>query len=200
MWTKILSGKVLAALMFAFAVLACGGGGGGNNSTGGSTTGTPSNTGGGSTSSTSAYPGTESGAKSLLAEFVKPGADNATLSKTLRPTKADYDAVFMSDLAAKADAVYSPAWDSGQLVIVPKAGQTEVKLAHATSDELKSWTGGAAEFAGGWKDVGAQLKPGVTFYRFSFVEPGKDLGMAYDGLAYVNGNWRIFPKPWRAMR
>ena len=192
MWTKIPSARVCAALMFAMAVLACGGSGGGvNSSTGGGTTGTSSSTG--------AYPGTESGAKALLAEFVKPGADNATLSKTLRPTKADYDAVFLPDLAAKADAVYSPAWESGQLVVVPKAGQTEVKIAHATSDELKGWTGGATEFAGGWKDVGAQLKPGVTFYRFSFVEPGKDLGMAYDGLAYVNGNWRIFPKPWRAM-
>lgn len=179
--------KFLAPLILVAAVLACGGS---NNL---------SPSGSGSPSTTSSYPGTPDGAQALLAEFVKPGADTATLSKTLRPTKADYDAVFMSDLATKANAVYGAAWDSGQFVIAPKPGQTQVTLSHATSDELKSWTGGATEFPGGWKDVGAQLKPGVTFYRFKFVEPGQQLGMAYDGLAYVNGNWRIFPKPWRAM-
>jgi hypothetical protein len=39
----------------------------------------------------------------------------------------------------------------------------------------------------------------LKIYRFKFVEPGKDLGMAFDGLIYVNGHWRIFPKPWRAL-
>ena len=186
------------AVGLALTVAGCGGGG--NSASGTASNGAanaPTTAGGGAAAKT--YPGTEDGAKAMLAEFVKPGADHATLSKTLRPTKADYDAVFMPDLAAKADAVYSPAWDGGQLVVAPKDGQTQVLLFSATSDELKSWTGAATEFPGGWKDVGAQLKPGVKFYRFKFVEPGKDLGMAFDGLAHVNGNWRIFPKPWRVM-
>ncbi|MBA2733224.1 MAG: hypothetical protein H0U54_10085 [Acidobacteria bacterium] len=188
----ILGSKLFVTLALVLALAGCGSGSGsGGNS---------SPSGGGTSPNAKSYPGTEDGAKALLAEFIKPGADHATLSKALRPSKGDYDSVFTSDLAAKADAVYSPAWDGGQMVIAPKAGQTEVKLGSATSDELKSWTGGAAEFPGGWKDVGAQLKPGVTFYRFKFVEAGQDLGMAYDGLAYVNGSWRIFPKPWRAMR
>jgi hypothetical protein len=135
----------------------------------------------------------------LLKEFVKPGADHATLSKQLRPTTADYAAVFESDLSAKMEALYGPAWDAGQLVAAPNPGQSEVKLFSTTSDEMKSWTGTAAEFPGGWKQVAAKLKPGLKIYRFKFVEPGKDLGMAFDGLIYINGNWRIFPKPWRAM-
>ena len=143
------------------------------------------------------HPATEEGAKALLAEFVKPGADHAALSKNLRPTADDYKAVFESDLAAKAESVYGPAWDGGQLVVAPKPGQTEVKVFSATSEELKSWSGGAAEFPGGYKDVAAQIKPGLKVYRFKFVEPGEDLGMAYDGLVNVNGHWRIFPKPWR---
>ncbi|HST53609.1 MAG TPA: hypothetical protein VLJ61_16480 [Pyrinomonadaceae bacterium] len=179
--------KILAALMIVFAVVGCGGS-------------SNLSSGGGSTSTGSSYPGTPDGAKALLAEFAKPGADTATLSKSLRPTKADYDAVFAPELAAKADSVYGPAWDGGQLVIAPKPGQTQVLVSHATTDELKSGAGGAADFANGWKDVSAQLKPGVTFYTFKFVEPGQSLGMAYDGLAYVNGNWRIFPKPWKVMR
>jgi hypothetical protein len=204
MTTTVIGSKLLAALALSLALVSCGGGG---DNTGSGTTNTSTNAGGSTASNTGSstasnaksYPGTEDGAKALLAEFAKPGADTATLSKALRPTKADYDAVFMSDLATKADAVYGPAWDGGQMVIAPKAGQTQVLVSSATSDELKSWTGGAAEFPGGWKGVGAQLKPGVTFYRFKFVEPGQELGMAYDGLAHVNGNWRIFPKPWRVM-
>lgn len=146
-----------------------------------------------------ALPGTEAGATSLLKEFVKPGADHAALSKQLRPTAADYTAVFDADSSAKVAAVYDPAWEGGQMVVAPKPGQTEVKVFSATSDEMKSWSGNAAEFAGGWKEVAPKLKPGLKIYRFKFVEPGKDLGMAFDGLIYVNGNWRIFPKPWRAL-
>lgn len=145
------------------------------------------------------FPGTEAGATSLLKEFLKPGADHAALSKQLRPTSADYAAVFDAESSAKVAAVYDPAWEGGQMVVAPKAGQTEVKVFSATSDEMKSWSGNAAEFAGGWKDVAAKLRPGLKIYRFKFVEPGKDLGMAFDGLIYVNGHWRMFPKPWRAL-
>ena len=145
------------------------------------------------------FPGTEASAKRLLNEFVKPGADCAALSKQLRPSAADLAAVFEPDLAAKMESVYGPAWDAGKLVVAPKAGQSEVKIFSTTSDEMKSWRGSATEFAGGWKQVAARLKPGLKIYRFKFVEPGQDLGMAFDGLIYVNGNWRIFPKPWRAI-
>lgn len=151
------------------------------------------------TNAAETFPGTEAGATSLLKEFLKPGADHAALSKQLRPTAADYAAVFDADSSAKVAAVYDPAWDGGQMVVAPKAGQTEVKVFSATSDEMKMWTGNAAEFPGGWKDVAAKLKPGLKIYRFKFVEPGKDLGMAFDGLIHVNGNWRMFPKPWRAL-
>ena len=174
----------LLTVTFCLALAGCGGSGDGAGKT--STTG-------------SAFPATDEGAMNLVKEFTKPGADYAALSKKLRPAKADYEAVFESDLAAKADAIYSPAWDAGQLVVAPKPGQSEVKISSATTDEMKSWTGAATDFPEGWKEVAPKLKPGVKIYKFKFVEPGKDLGMAYEGLVNVNGNWRIFPKPWRAM-
>ena len=181
--------------VFAMTLAGCGAGTATNTATTNSATTTAARN--ANTQAAPTHAATEDGAKALLAEFVKPGADHAALSKNLRPSQADYAAVFEPDLAAKAEAVYGPAWDGGQMVIAPKAGQTEVKVFSATSDELKSWSGGAAEFPGGYKDVAAQIKPGVKLYRFKFVEPGQDLGMAYDGLVNVNGHWRIFPKPWR---
>ena len=105
-----------------------------------------------------------------------------------------------ADAATKAEQTYAPAWDAGQMHIAPKEGQTEVQLHSATTDQIKAGDPAASEFPGGYAEIGAQLQPGVTLYRFKFVEPGKDLGMAFDGLAHVNGRWVIFPKPWRALR
>jgi hypothetical protein len=140
-------------------------------------------------------------ARALLQAFVSPGADHAALSRRLRPTKADYEAVFSKDLAAKLQALYDPAWEQGALVIKGKPGQTQVLVWGADSEELRSWTGTAAQrFPGGWKDVGAHVNAKQRLYAFKFVEPGQSLGMAFDGLAKVNGQWRIFPKAWRALR
>jgi len=145
----------------------------------------------------SAHPGTEEGARALLDEFLKPGADYATLSKALRPNDADYAAMFDGPFADRAKAVYAPAWDAGEMIIAPKEGQSELKIWGATTEDLRGWTGNAAEFPGGYKDVAANLKDGLTIYRFKFVAPGEDLGMAFDGLVYVNDHWTIFPKPWK---
>ena len=86
------------------------------------------------------------------------------------------------------------------MVISPKAGQTELLLWNATSEELNEGTGDAGQFPGGYQEAAKHLKPGVTWYRFKFVEPGKTLGMAFDGLACINGRWTIFPEPWRVLR
>ena len=32
-----------------------------------------------------------------------------------------------------------------------------------------------------------------------FVEPGESLGLAFDGLIFVNGRWVLMPKPWRVL-
>jgi hypothetical protein len=139
-------------------------------------------------------------ARALLGAFVKPGADHAALSARLRPAKADYDAVFTPAASAKLQAAYGPAWDRGVMVVKGKPEQTAVLVWAATSEEVKSWTGAARDhFPGGYQKVGAHLRPGVTLYAFKFVAPGQTLGMAFDGLAYVNGRWVIFPKPFRAL-
>jgi hypothetical protein len=143
---------------------------------------------------------TADGAKALLKEFVKPGADYAALSKPLQPTTADYATVFEAQTAAKAQAVYDPAWKAGQLVVKPNPGQTEVLLEGIPTAEIRAWTPKAANILpGGWAKLKGEIKEGLTMYRFKFVEPGKTTGMAYDGLVHVNGQWRIFPKAWRAL-
>ena len=140
-------------------------------------------------------------ARALLEAFVAPGADAATLSQKLRPAKRDYDAVFLPDASARLQAAYDPAWSSGSLVLRGKPGQTSVLVWSATAEDLQAWRPAARDrFPGGYQKVAPHLRPGVTLYSFKFVEPGETLGMAFDGLAYVNGRWCIFPKPFRVLQ
>ena len=147
------------------------------------------------------FPATEAGAKALLTKMLEADTDRAAMTRALRPTDADYDAIFVAEAAAKAKKAYAKLWDSPDAVLKPEAGQTEVLLWGATSADIKAWQGNAADqFPGGWKGVGASLKEGLTFYRFKFVKPGETLGMAFDGLVHVNGHWVWVPKPYRAIR
>lgn len=143
----------------------------------------------------SAYAGTREGAEKLLRDLMQPGADPA-LTRSLQPRPEDYAAVFEGEVARKQEEGYKALWASVPPV-APKEGQTELLLASATSDELRSGAEAAKEFPGGYAQVAPHLKPGLTWYRFKFVKPGEELGMAFDGLVFVNGHWALFPKPWR---
>ncbi len=143
--------------------------------------------------------GDEAGARALLTKFLAPGADRAALTKPLRPTKADYAALFDAPTAGKLQPQYDEHWDKEPMVIEPKAGQTELKLWAATSEDLQQGKGNAREFPGGWKKVAPHLTAHQTWYRFKFVKPGEDLGMAFDGLTFVNGHWVMCPKPWHGL-
>lgn len=173
---------------------------------GGGTTGTSETAdaaGGGSTpasTETAAAGGSEESARTLLKQFVDPKADHVSLSKSLRPTSADYKSMFDSQTAAKVEAAHAKDWDGGKMVIKPKdAKQSEIKIWGATGAELASGGGNASQFPGGYKKIGQHLAPTVTFYAFKFVQPGKETGMAFDGLAFVNGHWVIAPKPWHGL-
>lgn len=151
-------------------------------------------------SSDTAAGGSEESARTLLKQFVDPKADHASLSKSLRPTSADYKAMFDASTAPKIEASHAKDWDAGRMVIKPKdAKQSEIKLWGATGAELASGGGNASQFPGGYKKIAPHLAPTVTFYAFKFVQPGKETGMAYDGLAFVNGHWVIAPKPWHGL-
>ena len=135
----------------------------------------------------------------MLTEFIKPGADPKSLSLKLRPAKADYETLFEKPFAAKLQSMYEPPWNAGKIVITGKPRQTEVVLRKVTSAEARNWSAKASEtLPGGYKAIASDIKPGQTIYTFKFVEPGKTLGMAYDGLVYINGQWKIFPKAYRA--
>jgi hypothetical protein len=145
------------------------------------------------------YPAGEEGARQLLMAFFDPGVDKAALTMSLKPDAADYKAYFKGTAVSRAMESYRELWES-KPVIGPNPGQTELLLFKATTDELTAGAPAARYFPGGYKKITDKLALGHTVYRFKFVEPGQDLGMAFDGLVHINGHWVIFPKPWRAFR
>ena len=115
----------------------------------------------------SAPPGSGGSARALLEQFLKAGADHSALSAALRPTRADCEAVFTKDAAARLFAAYDPAWQQGLMDIKGKAGQTELLLWSATTEDVQAWRGNAREhFPGGYRNIAAQLRPGHTIYVF----------------------------------
>ena len=142
------------------------------------------------------FPGTEDGARQLLEKFLDPGADRAAMSARLKPSPDDYEAYFVGDAAARARGVYEPAWERGYMEIGPKEGQTEVLLWATTTDNRAEIE---RNFPGGYQKILDLIQPGHLIVRFKFVKPGQTMGMAYDGLVYINDHWVIFPKPWRAL-
>ena len=144
------------------------------------------------------YPAGDVGARALLNDILTSPDRAAELSNALRPTTSDYAAVFSDPaFATRAEETYRRAWDDRAIVVRPEAGQTELRLFSATSEDLQAWNEAAREFPGGYKEVATAFNAGLTIYCFKFVKPAKRLGMAFNGLIHVNGHWRLFPKPWR---
>jgi len=154
----------------------------------------------GGSAAVSKYPGTDDGAKQMLTDL-RTSNDAAGMTKALKPTSADYKAVFTDDFAAKAEKGYEELWNDPKSVIGADPANTELKLFKATTDDIKAWTHDVEmDFPGGYEKVKDSFKPGLTVYRWKYVKPGETLGMAYDGLIYVNNHWAWFPKPWRIAR
>jgi hypothetical protein len=145
--------------------------------------------------------GTEAGAKELLSGFLKPGADVKTMSAALRPTKGDYEAVFSKDFAAKLAAAHDPEWEKGTFVLKVPPEKTELSLAGYSTSDIRAWTKSVSDnLPGGYKKIKDEFNEGFTVYKFEIKEPGKESGIAFDALIFVNGQWRLFPKPFRAAR
>jgi len=139
-------------------------------------------------------------AHAFLKEFLSPTADHMAMTQKMRPNKKDYQAYFTEDAWEKAMKTYDGLWTQDPMSIKPNAGQTVLLLWKATVEEIKNDSGDAAAFPGGYKQIIDKIKPGHTIYRFKFVKPGETLGLAFDGLVYLDGRWVIIPKPWLALR
>ena len=82
-----------------------------------------------------------------------------------------------------------------------KVNQTEIRIAGAYPDLLRTENPLSGRFPGGYRKIVSLLKPENIWLAWKFTEPGKRIGMAYDGLVHLpDGRFVWFPKPWRVER
>ena len=149
----------------------------------------------GSKAAPASQPGSKANAQAFLEQFVQQGADLEALTAQMIPNEADVRAVFKEPLASRIISELLPRFTPG-LKLGPKAGQSEVIIVHATTDELKAGKPVLRDFPGATKRILDYLNPGIPVVRFKFVKPGEKMGLAFDGLYFVNGHWALIPKVW----
>ena len=142
--------------------------------------------------------GSEEDARAVLSKFLNSDSDLKGLTQAVLPSAEGVRAVYDEPLAGRIMAMYDAAL-TPDVRIGPKPGQSELLVVYTTTGALKSGAPVLDEFPGGYKKVAPYFKADVPIVRFKFVEPGKTLGMAYDGLVFVNDSWMWMPKPWRAL-
>ncbi len=142
--------------------------------------------------------GSEAQARALLMAFFEPDADLVALTAAILPTEEEVHMVYKDPLASRMYQGYAAALKPG-IKFGPKPEQDALLLIYATTGQLQSGDAVLREFPGGYKDVLTYFKTDVPIVRFKFVKQGETIGLAFDGLVYVNDHWVIMPKPWRAL-
>ncbi|MFK7941082.1 MAG: hypothetical protein AB8B82_17010 [Roseovarius sp.] len=143
-------------------------------------------------------PGTKAHAEAFLSKFLEPNANRAALTGSLRPTEAEIRAVYAAPLADALVGMYNDMFQPG-VQIGPNQGQTQVLVWQGTTGSLRDGDPVLEDFPGGYGDVRGFLQGNYPIVRFKFVKPGESLGMAFDGLIWINDRYVLMPKPWRAL-
>ncbi len=138
-------------------------------------------------------------ARVMLQKFFDPNADRAALTAALKPTEADIRAVYSDPLANALITQYDSIFKPG-IAIGPKPEHTDIYSIETTTQKLKNHDSALRKFPGGYKKVIPFIHGNNVIVRFKFVRAGETLGLAFDGLIFVNGRWVLMPKPWRAIK
>ena len=136
--------------------------------------------------------------RDLLMRFFNPNEDLAALTMSLKPTPEDVRFVYAEPLASNLIQAYEGLFAPGT-VIGPKPNHSQLLTTFATTGALKAGDPVLRDFPGGYREVLSYIVNDVPIARFKFVEKGETLGLAFDGLIYVNDHWVLMPKPWRGL-
>lgn len=121
------------------------------------------------------------------------------LTYELLPKRSEYQAVFKKEYIRKVQKYHKKWYRSVSPALGPqRATQSYLNCHQTTPEELLEMKGGAKHFPGGYGEIADWFQPGVELYRLQFLEKGARVGTSYDVFVYLDGHWRIFPKPWMA--
>ena len=139
------------------------------------------------------------GAKRLGEALLSKGINLPAVTLGLQPRPEDFDKVFVGAASAQAAAAYGSGW-SNVPVIRPWPQHTSVTVHEVVSEELPAEAGRNKAFPAGYREIAAQLEPGVHWYALEFSGKQIKRTVLFDGLVYVGDHWAYFPKPYRVLR
>jgi hypothetical protein len=136
----------------------------------------------------------------LLARFLNPAHAAAWLemARALKPRPEDYARVFVPEVANQARTGYAALWENLPAWPV-RPDQTRLQVAVARAEDFKEKHDRAELFPGGYLGIAQHLQPGRIWVCWEFISPGRDAGVAFDGLVPINDRWAWFPKPWKVL-
>jgi hypothetical protein len=113
-----------------------------------------------------------------------------THAAAFRPRLEDYPLVFSGRLETRI-AHFEALWSKTVEITAPPQN-TEIIVTSARGDELAT----ATWFPGGYGTL-EHIVPDRIWLAWKYVVPGETLGIAYDGLVWLDDRFVWFPKPWR---
>lgn len=135
----------------------------------------------------------------FLSRFQDPAriADRPLMLAALKPQPTDCERVFTPQAAAVAKPLYDSLWL--QLPAWPvRTDQTELRVFVAQGQDFATRHPRQQEFPGGYQSIASYLLPNVIWVCFEFAVPGS-MGIAFDGLVWMDDRFAWFPKPYRAL-
>ncbi|RCW65270.1 hypothetical protein [Pseudorhodoferax soli] len=127
------------------------------------------------------------------------GAQGAALAAQLRPRPEDYAAVFRPEVAAAARQAFDAVWDAAPPHPARAAAGARITCHAAPAGMLADENALSRPFPGGYRVLAALLQPRRVWLAWKVIAPGRNAGMAYDGLVWLDDRWAWFPKPYRVM-
>lgn len=119
------------------------------------------------------------------------------LTHSLKPERDDYAYVFRGKFAKRVFKYHRKYWRRHDPVMRPVYdSQTEPHCWHTSPDSLGLYVGEARNFPGGYREIAHQFQENIMLYRLKLVKPGMRLGTSFDVFVFLNGHWKIFPRPW----
>jgi hypothetical protein len=123
---------------------------------------------------------------------------DGSLTAMLRPHEDDYARAFVAEIARAARAAYEALWSDPPRVSSTPGGST-LKLSIAPAGMLVEDNELSRGFPGGYRSIAPLLDPHRVWVAWKLIPPGKDAGMSYDGLVWLDDHWAWFPKPYRVL-
>jgi hypothetical protein len=118
---------------------------------------------------------------------------------TLRPGADDYARAFVPEAVDEARNAYEALWATPPRVVRP--GRDTTLECHVAPAGMLAWDNPLSRsFPGGYAAIASLLQPQRVWVAWKSIERGRDAGMAYDGLVWLEDHWVWFPKPYRVLR